>query len=76
MARVLRPGGTVGLLWNMDDDRVPWVSELCDLTRSEARASAIVADPHPPYAGTAALGAPCTGPSTTRRTTTPTGWWR
>ena len=49
MARVLRPGGTLGLLWNMDDDRLPWVAQLCDLTGSEARASAVVADPKPPY---------------------------
>jgi SAM-dependent methyltransferase len=58
MARVLRPGGTIGLLWNMDDDRAPWVAQLCDLTGSEARASAIVADPTPPYAGTDVLATP------------------
>src|SRR3954454_17109320 len=58
MARVLRPGGTVGLLWNMDDDRVPWVSQLCDLTGSEARASAVVADPNPPYAAQPDLSTP------------------
>jgi SAM-dependent methyltransferase len=58
MARVLRPGGTVGLLWNMDDDRVPWVAQLCELTGSEARASAIVADPKPPYAGEPGLSTP------------------
>lgn len=58
MVRVLRPGGTVGLLWNMDDDRVPWVSHLCDLTGSEARSSAIAADPHPPYAAQPGLSTP------------------
>jgi SAM-dependent methyltransferase len=58
ISRVLRPGGTVGLLWNMDDDREPWVSKLCDLTGSEARASALVMDPKPPYDASRGLSAP------------------
>jgi len=57
MARVLRPGGTIGLLWNMDDDRVPWVAELCEVTGSETRASALT-DAHPPYDGQPGLAPP------------------
>src|SRR4051794_12362299 len=60
MARVLRPGGTVGLLWNLDDDRVPWVARLCDLTGSEARVSALTEAP-PPYQSRIDLATPVHG---------------
>ncbi|WP_395638562.1 class I SAM-dependent methyltransferase [Pseudolysinimonas sp.] len=31
VARVLRPGGVLGLFWNIRDARVPWVDELADI---------------------------------------------
>lgn len=37
--RVLRPGGTVGVLWNDDDERVEWVRELAELVEPGALVS-------------------------------------
>ena len=58
IARVLRPGGALGLFWNLDDDRVPWVAELADLTRTEARRSLLMSDARPPYDGRTDLTTP------------------
>lgn len=47
IARVLRPGGVLGLVWNSYDDRVDWVARLADVTHNAARAS--LRDPQIPY---------------------------
>jgi ubiquinone/menaquinone biosynthesis C-methylase UbiE len=33
-ARVLKPGGTLGLIWNRRDERVPWVQRLSEVMGS------------------------------------------
>jgi len=52
--RVVRPGGVIGLLWNVRDDREPWMAALSDLIDGEdslrsSRADALhlVAAVHP-----------------------------
>jgi SAM-dependent methyltransferase len=53
MVRVLRPGGRLGLLWNLYDDRVDWVSSLCDLCETEARVTLSTELATPPFDGSA-----------------------
>ncbi|WP_223690998.1 class I SAM-dependent methyltransferase [Leifsonia poae] len=48
VARVLRPGGTLGLVWNFRDDTVDWVRALGELMHT---AEAYLGDDIPPVVG-------------------------
>lgn len=41
VARVLRPGGSLGLLWNLRDESVPWMSALGRIMHGEDVAGAL-----------------------------------
>lgn len=53
-ARVLRPGGVLGLIWNIRDEQTPWVRRLTGIMRASRAESALadggpeVADPFGP----------------------------
>lgn len=50
IARVLRPAGVLGLLWNVLDDRIDWIASICDITTAHARLSLIDDEPDPALA--------------------------
>lgn len=58
IARVLRPGGRVGLFWNVLDDRDPWAGALADLINAEDRLSAFAKSGDPPYQDVAGMSEP------------------
>lgn len=58
IARVLRPGGVLGLMWNMIDDNVAWVDRLATLLDAEERFSFLREDQPPPYSDLPGLTTP------------------
>jgi SAM-dependent methyltransferase len=57
VARVLAPGGTFGLLWNLRDERVDWMAELGSVFGGDdvhRRAANVMLPPGAPFTATAA----------------------
>ncbi len=48
VARVLRTGGVLGLIWNLRDESVDWVAELTEIIKPSAAEQLLAAGP-PPY---------------------------
>lgn len=44
-ARVLRPGGRLGLFWNIRDETVPWVAELSAIMQGSSAEALLAAGP-------------------------------
>jgi len=44
IARVLRPGGVLGLIWNVRDDATPWAARLSEIIGSETISESTVAE--------------------------------
>lgn len=42
-ARVLRPGGTLGLIWNVRDERAPWVKAMTEILHGSAAEDLVAA---------------------------------
>lgn len=58
IARVLTPGGVLGVLWNIRDTSVAWVATLSAILHSDASAHADAIPRHPDFAGCATASFP------------------
>ena len=38
---MVRPGGVIGLVWNIRDTRVPWIADLAEMIDSDERPNSI-----------------------------------